>query len=133
MAEENKYYVVRGAKMKCKCGSHKRKINLPVSHGSYVDEKPMMNEDDNKAVVNVTYFGVCKSGSNPSSQIVNLVGEDGATITGKLCCPKIIGKWMKTKEKTKVEGKPPLTTESQLVCGFDGLITFVTNGQEDKE
>ncbi|NFS30512.1 DUF4280 domain-containing protein, partial [Clostridium botulinum] len=28
-------YVVRGAKMKCNKGSHKKRINLPVSHGTY--------------------------------------------------------------------------------------------------
>ena len=91
-----------------------------------------MNEDDNKAVVNITYFGVCKSGSNPNSQIVNLVGENGATVTGKLCHPKILAKWMKTKDKTKVEGKAVLTTDSQLACAYQGLITFVSNGQEEK-
>lgn len=124
-------YVVRGAKMWCNCGSHHRRINLPASHGSYVNGNPMMNEADNKAYVNISHFGACKSATNPSNQVVYFVGEDGGTVSGKPCCPNILSTWMKTKVDTKVEGKAALTTESQLVCGFGGLIVFKSDGQEE--
>lgn len=126
-------YVVRGAKTECSCGSHKRKINLPISHGSYVNSKPMMNEQDNKVEQNISYFGICDSPKNPNNETIYLAHEDnGSTISGKRCCPKILEKWDITKENTKVEGKPALTTKSQLICAYDGIITFVNDGQQEE-
>ncbi|SFA80045.1 DUF4280 domain-containing protein [Clostridium frigidicarnis] len=131
MAEDEKY-VVRGAKMKCKFGSHKRKINLPTSHGSYVNGQPMMNKEDRVEEDNITYFGIC-SGNCPSSETIFLIKEeDGSTVTGKKCCPKILDDWIKTKDKTKVEGKSALTTKSELVCAYGGLITFDDDGQKEE-
>ncbi|WP_326493198.1 hypothetical protein [Clostridium estertheticum] len=34
--DEDNYYIVRGAKMRCDKGTHARKINLPESHVAYV-------------------------------------------------------------------------------------------------
>ncbi|MBC2580547.1 DUF4280 domain-containing protein [Clostridium sp. DJ247] len=124
-------YVVRGAKMKCKFGSHKRKINLPVSHGSYVNGKPMMNAGDRVEVKNITWFGTCQ-GSCPSSGTIYLIGENGGTVSGKKCIPKILGDWVNTKENTKVEGKAALTMESKVYCMYGGEITFASDGQQDE-
>lgn len=60
-------YLVRGAVLKCSCGSHTRKLNLPVSHGVYISDHPMVNQYD--CVVgddqNITTFGVCNAEGNP--------------------------------------------------------------------
>ncbi len=125
-------YIVRGAKMHCNHGSHPRQINLPVSHGSFVNDKPAMNEADSKAIQNIAYFGICNSGTNPNSENIYLVAENGATISGKRCCPNILANWTKTKEDTKVEGQSALTSESQLICAFEGLITFISDGQHEE-
>jgi hypothetical protein len=124
-------YVVRGAKIQCNCGSHKRKINLLVSHGGYVNGKPIMNETDTKINDNITYLGICKNGKNPCNETICLVTEKGQTIQGKKCCPKFISTWMKVKEDTKIDGKPVLTSESQLTCAYGGKITFVSDGQKE--
>lgn len=127
--EGDNYYIVRGAEMVCNKGSHRRKINLPESHGSYVADKPMMNKKDCAANKNISYFGVC-SGACPSNENVDLVGENGKTVSGKKCCVKILSDWIKTKEDTLVSGQPALTTDSVLICKYGGKITFITNGQE---
>ncbi|WP_432665082.1 DUF4280 domain-containing protein [Wukongibacter baidiensis] len=112
MASENKAYVVRGAKMRCKFGSHTRKISLPISHGSYVNKKPMMNEEDNKAEDNVPYFGICSSPENNCPETVDLKSEeDGSRITGKKCTPEFLVDWINTKEDALVDGKKALTTD----------------------
>lgn len=129
---EGDYYIVRGAKMHCEFGSHDRKINLPVSHGSYVNDKPMMNMKDNKPVENIAYFGVCTSGNCTNSENVDLVKEDGQTVSGIKCCPVILAEWLNAKEDTVVDGYGALTTKSQLICACKGKITFVTNGQEEE-
>lgn len=132
MMPDGPKYIVRGAKMRCDKGSHPRKLNLPVSHGSYVNGKPVLNEADSKANENIAYFGICSSGANPNNEIINLVAESGGTISGKKCCPNILANWSTTKEETKVEGKAALTTKSQLICAFDGVIKFISDGQQDE-
>lgn len=130
--EEGARYVVRGAAMRCNCGSHQRRINLPVSHGSYVNEKPMMNLDDNQPVENIAHFGICASPINQDGSIIYLIAEDGQNISGKPCVPTIYAPWINAKEDTKVEGKAALTTDSLLICRFEGVIKFISDGQHDE-
>ena len=80
-------YLVRGAVLKCSCGSHTRKLNLPVSHGVYIFDHPMVNQYD--CVVgddqNITTFGVCSAEGNPCKETIweNLRnGLIGALIPG---------------------------------------------------
>ena len=129
MADDS-YYIVRGAKMRCSYGSHARRINLPVSHGSYASEKGKMNMDDCVSDDNISYFGIC-SGSCPDSEIY-LVGENGETVSGKKCCYMNYDSWQNCKEDSLVEGKPALTTDSYLVCAYEGVIKFISKGQEDE-
>ncbi|MHC1686035.1 MAG: DUF4280 domain-containing protein [Clostridiaceae bacterium] len=102
-------YIVRGARMKCSKGSVEKKINLPVSHGAYVNEKPMMNKSDRTVIKNITSFGQCTTGK---------------------CCPLIFGDWIFCKEDMLVEGKGALTTDSILVCAKGGQIKFIDDGQK---
>lgn len=130
---QNSEYV-RGAKMFCNCGTHVRRINLPQSHGSFVNDKPMMNEEDNKFTANVPHFGICVSPLNPSGETIYLIREeDGQNIGGKPCEPLFLDKWLGAKESVKVGGLPALTSESGLICGYEGCIRFGTNGQHDED
>ncbi|OAB45501.1 DUF4280 domain-containing protein [Paenibacillus glacialis] len=126
-------YVVRGATMYCHFGTHRRRINLPESHGTYVNEKPMMNVDDCKPD-NIPYFGICISPNNTSSEVIYLIAEDGTTISGKPCLPVPFGNWRNGKEGTLVEGKAALTTQSTLVCSLscEKEIAFLKDGQHDE-
>ena len=122
-------YVVRGAKMKCSKGTHTRKINLPVSHGSYSNGNPMMNKTDRVVEENISYFGICK-GDCPSSGDISLVKETGGTVTGKKCSVMILRDWENAKEDTLVQGEAALTTDSILICAYGGQIKFISDGQE---
>lgn len=126
---DNSYYIVRGAKMRCSCGSHTRRINLPVSHGSYVGDEAKMNKEDCVADDNISYFGVC-TGACPDSEIY-LVGEDGKTVSGKKCTYMNYDSWQNCKEDSLVDGKEALTTDSYLVCAYGGIIQFISTGQEE--
>ena len=95
-------YVVRGAFMHCSLGTHDRKINLPVSHGSYVKGEAILNKKDTATGANIPFFGIC-------------------TKTGEICVPK---------EDTLVEGQAAITEESTACCCEGGIITFVTSGQK---
>lgn len=121
------YYVVLGAKMKCDKGSNIRKINLPISHGSYVKGKPILNKKDCKPE-NISYFGVCSECAE--AEEITVIDENGALKVGKKCTPVIVVEWARTKEDTIVEGQAALTTESVIFCTHGGNIKFVTSGQE---
>ena len=129
-------YIVRGAKMKCSCGSNSRKINLPVSHGSYVKyeecgtEKPILNADDNTKE-NISYFGVCEHGKE--DELIDVIDDNGTLICSKKKCKLEIDncKWMVTKDDYLVDGKPALTTDSLMFTNCGGIITFTTSGQND--
>ncbi|ABR36500.1 hypothetical protein B0H69_004052 [Clostridium beijerinckii] len=113
-------YVVRGAKMICSKGTDTKGINLPVSHGAYVNGNPIMIESDNAVGANISTFGIC-SGSCPAN---------GSSEKTKKCQIMILNKWMNTKEDTLIEGVPALTTASILICAYGGVIKFITDGQD---
>jgi hypothetical protein len=126
-------YIVRGAEMKCTKGTHKRKINLPLGHGAYVNGYPLMNKKDKVQNKNIKYFGICKHGCHEGEDIY-LIGENGKQLPpGKKCCVKILGDWMKTKDDILIEGEPALTVDSKIICKYGGTISFVTDGQNDEK
>ena len=65
-------YLVRGALLKCSCGTHARQLNLEKCHGVYVGEHPLIHSlncetGDGK---NITCFGVCKAAFPPPTEHV---------------------------------------------------------------
>lgn len=128
---DEKYYIVRGAKMWCDKGTNERHINLPKSHGSYANNKPMMNKKDNVVGKNIKYFGVCNGSCPSGSGDIAVIDANGNNAVGKMCLVTILKEWQNTKDETLVKGEPALTTDSYLVCEYGGKITFTTTGQED--
>ena len=147
-------YVVRGALLKCRYGSHCRRLNLPRCHGVYVLKHPIMFKKDCAGGtegddINVTTFGVCSSPSNPTGGCIRLVKEaprnpdgtfkeDGVasgTVTGTPCIPEIVGEWENTHQDAHIgpEGEEALVTSSFLVCCYGGLIEIIRSGQEDSD
>ena len=125
------YYIVRGAKMQCDKGSNLRKINLPVSHGSYVKGNPILNKTDSKPIENIPYFGVCKNEDRLPEKInITVINKDGAIQPGKKCMLQILGEWQNAKGDTIVEVQSALTTDSIIFCNCGGVITFVEHGQD---
>ncbi|WP_297423994.1 DUF4280 domain-containing protein [Clostridium sp.] len=105
------YYIVRGATMTCNKGSIPTKINLPFSHGSYINGKPVMVKSDRVVGANISPFGECVCLGGP-------------------CCPKILSDWMRYKEDAIASGEEVLTQKSVLICASGGTIKFITDGQK---
>lgn len=147
----NAHYVVRGAKIYCDKGTHIRRLDMPVAHGSYIRDKPMMNEKDSKVGLdqNIAPFGACSSENNENIKIEiatakmedllpAAVAEDGSWVMpdlplkGRLCVPKLCARWQEAHAETLVDGKPALTVASSITCSCGGVIQFMDNGQEIK-
>ncbi|MDR2088587.1 MAG: DUF4280 domain-containing protein [Clostridiales Family XIII bacterium] len=112
--------------MVCSKGSHGRKINLPVSHGVYPDDRPVLTASDNSDR-NIPYFGVC--GGRCDGEIITLQAENGGTVSGKKCRPSP-GLWQNTQKDARA-AMPLLTTDSFVVCRGGGRIAFESSGQAD--
>ncbi|MCT4584569.1 MAG: DUF4280 domain-containing protein [Peptostreptococcaceae bacterium] len=136
---DKKAYIVRGARMRCNCGSHPRRINLPVSHGSFINDKPVMLETDcipdfpPNPLNNIPYFGICSSPLNQTKIPLTLAHETTKLpIVGTKCAVTIAMPWTNCK-KDLLLNKMALTTDSVLYCVFGGVIKFETSGQEDED
>ncbi len=139
-------YLVRGAELKCTCGTNKRKLNLGECHGVYIKGHAVVHELDciQGDTENITWFGACKSAKEElETDDILVVGDDGKKRSGKKCKPHIIGVWMDSYDATKIvdngdkitddTGNPvacnTLTVGSFLVCKYGGIIAPMNSGQ----
>lgn len=102
-------YVVRGATVKCNRGGTTTNLNLPKSHGVYVNDKAVLNDHDCIVNSNVLPFGTCS--------------------IRRRCSPSLAPKWEQAKETTLVKGYPALLATSTLGCTVGGAITVLKDGQ----
>lgn len=115
--DKNPHYLVRGALLHCRFGSHARKLNLLRDHGVYVQECPLIHElnCETNLEKNISWFGVCKSPCPPTSETVHLTndpprdssgsptGDASGFVSGHKCEPFIVSfKWLDTHAKTRI-------------------------------
>ncbi|WP_036635724.1 DUF4280 domain-containing protein [Paenibacillus massiliensis] len=112
-ASEEFSYVVRGAMLRCGCGSFPNMLNLPTCHGMYIKGQPLMNVADSKAGDNISTFGVCVARDKP-------------------CEPEVNMEWVNGKPDLLVEGKPALLSCSYVNCIHheNGIIYVEDDGQK---
>lgn len=141
--------LVRGALLKCSCGTHPRRLNLPKSYGVYaIDEQHPKVHQDNCVVGdnnNISYYGVCKSNCKPKGTshicLEPYVTPEGkktsdSKIEGNKCIPVIVGNWFDPKDDDQIfdmdvmRDIPCLTSNSFLVCKYGGIIEVITSGQD---
>lgn len=118
-SESGEYeYLVRGATLVCSNGSHKRKLNLPMCHGVYIGEHPLLHEEEclsegevELSQCNLSFFGVCNPSNSipPETEIktyktTKYNSKDGKEdeVTGNKCKPEIIGCWRDTYSATRI-------------------------------
>lgn len=122
-------YTTRGVSLRCKFGTHTRRVNLKEDHGVTImheDDKyyhPLILEEDCKLNDNINVFGICNSPSVPKGQKITLLDEEkNNPIVGYPCVCQILGKWADAKENFEINDKKVLTTKSFLVCAYLGVI-----------
>ena len=156
-AEDNPEYLVRGAPLRCRYGSHMRYLDMLEAHGVYLKDDPVMHRKDCKVGENILPFGICTSpvhnlkkrdsffaGAETDQEGNYLHAPDDRVITGFVCEPEITGdSWKNCKEETKIaqnatpETEGPaactcyeaITTASYLVCKHGGIIVPLGSGQ----
>ncbi|MDR1066024.1 MAG: DUF4280 domain-containing protein [Clostridiales bacterium] len=107
-------YVVRGAIVTCTLGSFPDFINMPKSHGVFLNGKPQLNIADSKAIANIKCFGTCNKSSPPIP-----------------CIPIFTMDWKNPQDpKLLIENKPSLTKNGFLTCSQGGVVRIIDSGQQ---
>ena len=88
---------------------------------------PVANILDNKPMVNVLPFGMCKSLANP------MVATATAAAMGALvpmpCIPLTMAPWVPGSATVLIGGVPALNNSSKLMCTWGGVIGVDAPGQ----
>ena len=112
-------YLVRGALLRCRHGTHARQLNLKKCHGVYIKGHPYIHalncfvgEEEN-----ITWYGVCKAPCPPPTETIHLTKDvprspttgaptgtaPGGFVSGHKCSPEIVGAiWMDSYELTRI-------------------------------
>lgn len=133
--DEKPQYLVRGALLRCRHGTHARRLNLLLDHAVYVRGCPMIHEFNCETVdeKNITWFGVCQSPCPPKTNIVLLtsdpprdssgepIGEAQGTVEGRKCEPFIVSyQWKDTYPKTRIIDNGELNPGDRNAAKTDG-------------
>lgn len=120
-------YVCSGAMMKCSMGlSPSSLVVLPVNR-VLNNKRPQANIMDNKPMVNILPFGLCRSLVNPV--VAAATSAAFGTLTPMPCIPNTPAPWFPGKVNTLVAKKPALMKNNRLACVYAGMISFTTPGQ----
>lgn len=102
--------ITHGATLHCTLGV--KESNLMVTSQTFrrIADTLVGTEGDNKGMVNIPSFGVCKCSSpNPP------------------CLPQPQG-WQQTTKKDSINGMKKLTEQSFCMCAKGGRISFIDTG-----
>lgn len=128
-------YLVRGALLRCRHGSHARRLNLLKDHAVYVRGCPMIHEFNCETADerNISWFGVCQSPCPPTTDLIclkkdpprdasgNPIGEAGGMVDGKKCEPFIVSyQWKDTYPKTRIVDNGDLNPGDRKAAETDG-------------
>jgi hypothetical protein len=112
-SKANNSLLVKGAALKCTCGSKESQTGLLKCNGVYATGIPVLTACNKKVMENIMDFGNCK---NPKNK----------------CVPKIVGEWNQAKNDIKINDYFAITTESWLTCSNGGQIKVKESGQNPK-
>jgi hypothetical protein len=122
-----------GAMLKCSMGAAPSSfVVLPVNK-VMTSNVPAANIMDNKPMVNVMPFGVCKSMANPLVASATAAATTAAlgvfTLTPMPCVPNTPAPWVPGAPTVMIANMPALDNTSKLMCAYAGVIEITSAGQ----
>ncbi|MCE9666986.1 DUF4280 domain-containing protein [Myxococcus stipitatus] len=118
--------VVMGAVLQCSFGvAPSSLVVLPVN--KVLATTPAANILDNKPVLNIPPFGMCRSMSNPTVAAATAAAK--GVLTPMPCVPATAAPWAPGCPKVMVGSAPALESNSKLMCSYGGVIQVVSPGQ----
>lgn len=118
--------VCQGASLQCNFGAAPSSLMvLPVSR--VLTQVPDANIMDNKPMVNILPFGVCRSLANPT--VAAATAAALGVLTPMPCIPVIPAPWAPGSPTVLIGNMPALTNSAKLICAFGGMIQTTGPGQ----
>ena len=81
---------------------------------------------DNKPMVNIPTFGMCRSLANPT--VASATSAACGVLTPMPCVPNTPAPWAPGNPFVRTQGAPTLTVTSKLTCMWGGVIDFINSG-----
>lgn len=118
--------VCMGAPMKCSMGMTPAPLVVVPPRNSMIQGMFVANIMDNKPMVNIPTFGMCRSLANPT--VASATSAAYGVLTPMPCVPCTTAPWTPGNPQVLTEGFPTLTNTSKLMCMWGGVIDFANAG-----
>ena len=118
--------VCMGASMKCSMGLNPAPLVVIPPRNSMIQGKFVANIMDNKPMVNIPTFGMCRSLANPT--VASATSAACGVLTPMPCVPNTMAPWAPGNLQVLTQGAPTLTLSSKLTCMWGGIIDFINSG-----
>ena len=120
--------VVHGAKLRCSEGLAPSTLTvLPLGPAS-ADAEPAATVMDNKPMVNIAPFGMCKTQANP--QVAAATAAAMGALTPMPCVPVITAPWSPGSSVASIDDQKALSSDSTCTCTWTGSIEITDPGSE---
>lgn len=108
-----------GAQCMCSMGSLPVPLNT-LQQTVFVQNRPIVTAQDNKPMVNIMPFGMCKSLGNPAVK--------PPVMPQAPCVPNTAAPWMPGSPTVLVGNVPALNNSCKLICNYGGVISIMNPG-----
>lgn len=122
-------YVCSGATMKCTMGTSQARLTVLPTRTVNLTGMPMANISDHKSFVNLGAFGRCRSMGFPATASATAAAH--GKLTPMPCVHNTPVPWMGGKMDHLVKGQPALLKSCKCQCMWGGIISLVTDGQNN--
>lgn len=113
-------FVTAGALLRCSFGMAPSNFMVPDPTRPKVQGKPVGNIGDNKPMMNIMPFGMCRSMANP--QVASATAAACGVLTPMPCMPVIAAPWM-PGGKEMIKQMPALLNNCKCMCNWGGNIS----------
>lgn len=110
----------------CSFGAAPATLNA-INPTVLIGGKPAATIMDHAPMVNIPAFGMCMSLANP--QVAAATSAALGVLTPQPCIPATSAPWVPGAPMTMIGNKPALTSGSQCMCNWGGVITITFPGQ----
>ncbi|MBQ7676703.1 MAG: DUF4280 domain-containing protein [Lachnospiraceae bacterium] len=117
--------VCMGAMMQCSFGMTPSSLIVPPT-GRVNNTAPVATIMDNKPIVNIPPFGMCKSMANPT--VAAATAAASGVLTPMPCVPVTAAPWMPGSQTVVIGSFPALTDNSKCMCNWGGQISINSPG-----
>jgi hypothetical protein len=118
--------VVSTAMLMCTFGAAPSTLNVLPMNRVMIEGLPAATIQDHLPIVNIPPFGMCMSLANPT--VAAATAAALGVLTPMPCIPATTAPWLPMAPTKLIGNQPVLTTGSQCICQWGGVISITNPG-----